>query len=295
MLMRRADPGLPLVSIRADRSARAAGFCRPDKIRVEDPQRLGRPHRRLQRHPATRPAGADLTPPELTRTKIELVNVGFDPRLLTEGKVDVYPVYKSNEPYQIESWGYDLTLWDAADYGVPTLGLAYVTSEDTLANQPEALTRFLRASLKGIRYAADHRDEAVDIVLKYAGPETDREHMRFMLDAELVDAEIGPDQRTRHRLADPGSVAGDGRDADKVQRHENHRPEQSIYYEDIGTGSEIKKSVREASLYASRTFGTRDDSQSWKERFCEICLKIAPFNPAVTVSLKSGGNDHSLR
>ncbi len=36
----------------------------------------------------------------------------------------------------MRGWGQDLTLWDAADYGVPTLGLTYVTSEDTLANQP---------------------------------------------------------------------------------------------------------------------------------------------------------------
>ena len=31
-------------------------------------------------------------------------------------------------------------------------------------------------------------DEAVDIVLQYTGPETDREHMRFMLETELADA-----------------------------------------------------------------------------------------------------------
>jgi ABC-type nitrate/sulfonate/bicarbonate transport system substrate-binding protein len=121
--------------------------------------------------------------------KIELVNVGFDPRLLTEGKVDVYPVFKSNEPYQIRGWGYELTLWDAGDFGVPTLGLTYVTSEETLASQPEALTRFLRASLKGIAYAGEHPDEAVDFVMQYTGPETDRGHMRFMLDAELAEAQ----------------------------------------------------------------------------------------------------------
>jgi ABC-type nitrate/sulfonate/bicarbonate transport system substrate-binding protein len=125
-------------------------------------------------------SGADIN-------KIELVNVGFDPRLLTEGKVDVYPVYKSNEPYLIKSWGYDVTLWDAADYGVPTLGLTYVTSDEILQNNPEMLARFLRASLKGIEYAESHVDEAMQIVLKYTGPEADPDHMKFMLESELQD------------------------------------------------------------------------------------------------------------
>jgi ABC-type nitrate/sulfonate/bicarbonate transport system substrate-binding protein len=118
---------------------------------------------------------------------VELVNVGFDPRVLTEGQVDVYPIFKSNEPFLIRSWGYELTIWDAADYGVPTLGLTYVTSEETLENNPEMLTRFLRATLDGIEYAAEHIDEAVEIVLAYTGPETDPEHMRFMLESELID------------------------------------------------------------------------------------------------------------
>ncbi|MCS7071735.1 MAG: ABC transporter substrate-binding protein, partial [Anaerolinea sp.] len=88
----------------------------------------------------------------------------------------------------IREWGYEIVLWDAADYGVPTLGLTYVTSEATLASQPELLTRFLRAALRGIEYASEHVDEAVAIVLQYAGPETDPDHMRYMLETELADA-----------------------------------------------------------------------------------------------------------
>ena len=38
--------------------------------------------------------------------------------------------------------------------------------------------------LKGIDYANSNRDEALDIVMKYA-PQEDREHQRFMLNTEL--------------------------------------------------------------------------------------------------------------
>lgn len=188
MLMRRTDPGLPLVSIaligqrgqQAFAALASSGIQNPKDWEGHTVGYKGTPPPDLQALIVA--AGAD---PE----KITLVNVGFDPRLLTEGKVDVYPVYKSNEPYLIRSWGYDLTLWDAADYGVPTLGLAYVTSEDTMQAHPEELRRFIRAALRGIEYARQNPDEAVQAVLEFTGPETDADHMRFMLDAELLESE----------------------------------------------------------------------------------------------------------
>jgi len=90
-------------------------------------------------------------------------------------------------PYMMQQWGYEIDLWDAADYGIPSIGLTYVTSEETLATQSDMLSRFLDAAFEGILYAEKNPDEAVEIVLKYAGPETDRDHMRFMLDSELKD------------------------------------------------------------------------------------------------------------
>ena len=64
--------------------------------------------------------------------------------------------------------------------------------------------------LHGIEWARDNRDEAVDIVLKYATGE-EREHQRFMLDTELAAAESDVTRRERPRLADGGAVAGAGR------------------------------------------------------------------------------------
>ena len=188
LLKRRADPGLPLVAIaligqrgqQAFAALASSGMRTPKDWEGHTVGYKGTPPPDL--YALLNAVGADAT-------KIQLVNVGFDPRVLTEGKVDVYPLFKSNEPYLIRKWGYDLVLWDAADYGVPTLGLTYVTSEQILRENPELLTRFLRAALKGIAYAAAHEDEAVQIVLKYAGPQADPDHMRYMLETELRDAQ----------------------------------------------------------------------------------------------------------
>ncbi|MEN8172490.1 MAG: ABC transporter substrate-binding protein, partial [Chloroflexota bacterium] len=187
LLKRRADPGLPLVSIALLGQRGQQAFVALRESGIETPKDW---EGRLVGYKGTPPpdlfallaaSGADVD-------KVKLINVGFDPRVLTERQVDVYPVYKSNEPNMIRSWGYELTLWDAADYGVPTLGLTYVTTDEILAQNPEMLTRFLRAALKGIQYAAEHPGEAVEIVMQYAGPETDPAHMRYMLETELVDA-----------------------------------------------------------------------------------------------------------
>ncbi len=188
LLQRRADPGLPVVSIaligqkgqQAFAALASAGLKSPKDWEGKTVGYKGTPPPDLYALLAA--AGADVN-------KVKLVNVGFDPRVLSEGQVDVYPLFKSNEPYLLNSWGTPITLWDAADYGVPTLGLTYVTSEAYLAEHGDELTRFLRSVLAGIAYAEKNPAEAVQIVLKYAGPETDPKHMQYMLETELKDAQ----------------------------------------------------------------------------------------------------------
>ncbi len=124
------------------------------------------------------------------RSRITEVNAGFDPRVLTEGRVDILAVFRANEPNIIRSLGFEVTLWDPEDYGVPSMGLTYITRQVMVEENPDVVKRFLKATLKGVQYAVDHREEALDIVMKYA-PGEQREHQRFMLETELRDA-VGP-------------------------------------------------------------------------------------------------------
>lgn len=187
LLKRRSDPGLPLVSIALIGQRGQQAFAALAESGMQSPKDW-EGHTVGYKGSIPPDLIAILHAAEVDESALELINVGFDPRLLTEKKVDVYPLYKSNEPYLIKSWGKEIVLWEAADFDLPNLGLCYVTSEEILAENPELLTRFLRASLKGIAYAENHVDEAVDIVLKYSGPESDRAHMKFMLETEIADA-----------------------------------------------------------------------------------------------------------
>jgi ABC-type nitrate/sulfonate/bicarbonate transport system substrate-binding protein len=118
------------------------------------------------------------------RASVHEVPVGFDPRLLAAGKVDVYPVFESNEPDTLRRLGVPVRLFRSVDYGVPGLGLTYETRQQLLDQDPDLLARFLKATLHGIEFARDHPDEATDIVMRFA-PNEDRDHQKAMLQTEL--------------------------------------------------------------------------------------------------------------
>ena len=118
------------------------------------------------------------------RGDVEEVRVGFAPQVLTEGQVDVFPVFASNEPDTLSRLGFDVTVFEAADFGAPTIGLTYVTSQEYIDENPDIVMRFLRAALRGIAFAEDNPSETVDIVLEFAD-QADPDHQRFMLDTEL--------------------------------------------------------------------------------------------------------------
>ena len=121
------------------------------------------------------------------REKVNEVKVGFDPRVLTEGRVDVLAVFKSNEPNVVRKLGHEVVLWDPADYDVPNMGLTYIATDAYAADSGDVVDRFLRATLKGVEFAFEEPEKTLDIIMKFA-PKEDRAHQAFMLNSELEDA-----------------------------------------------------------------------------------------------------------
>jgi ABC-type nitrate/sulfonate/bicarbonate transport system substrate-binding protein len=189
VLQRIADPGLPLLAVALIGQTGQQGWVTLAGAGLDDPADWrGKTVGYRSTVPPDLPAILDAR--GMTLDDVNAQNVGYEPpQLLVEGRVDVYPVFLSNEPDIIRrKLGKEVKVFSAATYGMPTLGLTYVTSKDYAAQNPEVVERFLKAVLHGIEWARDNRDEAVDIVLKYATGE-EREHQRFMLDTELAAAE----------------------------------------------------------------------------------------------------------
>lgn len=187
LLQRRADPGLPLVSVGLIGQRGQQAFVALTDRGIESPEDW---EGRTVGYKGTPPPDvfAILDAVGLEASDVQLVNVGFDPRVLTEGQVDVYPVFKSNEPDTLRKWGFELEMWDAADYGAPTLGLAYVATDEAVEQDPERFRAFMRAVIRGIEFARDDPEATVDIVMQYVGEDGDRDHQLFMLETELDEA-----------------------------------------------------------------------------------------------------------
>ncbi|MDA1258523.1 MAG: ABC transporter substrate-binding protein [Chloroflexi bacterium] len=123
----------------------------------------------------------------LTVDDVELRAVGFDPRSFIEGQVDVYPVFLNNEPDTIRRAGVEIEVIDPQEFGVPTLGVNYIVTEDMLANDRDVVERFLRATLRAVEWITAHVDESVDVTLTYAEG-ADPEHQRFLLTTDIENA-----------------------------------------------------------------------------------------------------------
>lgn len=186
LLERRQDPGLPLVSLALIGQVGQQAYAALAESGIETPADWVGHTIGFKGTPAPDMYGL-MDHFDVSADEVDLVNVGFDPRVLTEGSVDVYPVFKSNEPDLIRGLGFDIVLWDPAEYGIPTLGLTYVATEGAIAEQPDVLRAFVTAAMRGLAYAEENREEAIDIVLTHTGEDTNREHQRFILDTEFRD------------------------------------------------------------------------------------------------------------
>jgi ABC-type nitrate/sulfonate/bicarbonate transport system substrate-binding protein len=186
VLKRRSDPELPIVAIALFGQRGQQAYVALEGSGIETLQDW---EGKIFGYKVSPPPDylAMLKANNVDRSKITEVNAGFDPRILTEGRVDVLAVFRSNEPNIIRGLGFKVTLWDPADQGVPSMGLTYITRQALADQDPGVVERFLKATLKGTQYILDNREEALDIVMKYA-PQEQREHQRFMLDTELRDA-----------------------------------------------------------------------------------------------------------
>ena len=186
VLNRRAEPGLPIVAIALFGQRGQQAFLALSDSDISTPKDW---EGKTFGYKVSIPPDylAILEAEGVDRSRIQEVRVGFDPRVLTEGQVDVLAAFKSNEPNIIRGLGFDVNMFDAADYGVPTLGLTYIVRQDQIDEDSDTVKRFLKATMKGLEFVAANTEETLDIVLKYA-ENADREHMRFMLDAEFADA-----------------------------------------------------------------------------------------------------------
>ncbi len=100
---------------------------------------------------------------------------------LLDGQIDVDSGYLGNEIIECRLRGYDVNVIYPIDYGIRVYADTLFATEQTISESPDLVERFLRAVLRGWRYAIEHPEEAADMALKYDGSLSVR-HQRAMLE-----------------------------------------------------------------------------------------------------------------
>jgi NitT/TauT family transport system substrate-binding protein len=118
---------------------------------------------------------------------VEVLKQAFNVDPLLQKQADCISTMTYNEYWQIIDAGItpeQLITFKYEDQGVATLEDGLYVLEDRLQDEAfkETLAKFVRASMKGWKYAAEHPDEAADIVLENdeTGAQTE-EHQRRMM------------------------------------------------------------------------------------------------------------------
>jgi NitT/TauT family transport system substrate-binding protein len=91
----------------------------------------------------------------------EILLDGFDPVAHLELGIDSLPVYKSNEPAQLDAQGIEYRLFDPLDEEIPASFGIMFTSQSFLDENPTVVQDFMRASLKGMEWAMENQEDAV--------------------------------------------------------------------------------------------------------------------------------------
>jgi NitT/TauT family transport system substrate-binding protein len=90
---------------------------------------------------------------------------GFDNAQLINGEVDVLDAFITNQPVQLEQAGYDINIVLAADYGIEASPTVTFTTERLIAENPDVVERFLRATILGLKDAIADPAGATNLAL----------------------------------------------------------------------------------------------------------------------------------
>lgn len=105
--------------------------------------------------------------------KLQRVEHSFDVRDLVEGRVDAMTGYVTNEPAQLDALGFRYHVYSPRSAGIDFYADNLFTSEAELAAHPERVRAFREASLRGWKYAMEHPQEAIALLLqRYPGRST---------------------------------------------------------------------------------------------------------------------------
>jgi NitT/TauT family transport system substrate-binding protein len=104
----------------------------------------------------------------VTQDQYSIVDTPSDVALFATGDIPVWGVYINSFVVSVQQAGYKINLIYPDDYGVHFSSDSIFSTDEVIANDPDLVLRFVRASLKGWSYAVENPNEIPPIVKNYA-------------------------------------------------------------------------------------------------------------------------------
>jgi diguanylate cyclase (GGDEF)-like protein len=104
-------------------------------------------------------------------------------RHLTDEKTDAYASYLTNEAYSLQSEGRAINIINPANYGFDLYGDMLFTSAYEVQTNPQRVQKFKDATIKGWKYALEHKEELIQIIKTKYAPNKSLEHLRYEANA----------------------------------------------------------------------------------------------------------------
>ncbi|MDD4855668.1 MAG: diguanylate cyclase [Sulfuricurvum sp.] len=99
----------------------------------------------------------------------KFVDHTFNIQQFIEGKVDVMSAFRSNQLYELDRTGIEYEIIDPAQYGFMMSAVNLFTSPSEAIKHTDRTQQFIDATNRGWKYALDHPNEMINILLhKYA-------------------------------------------------------------------------------------------------------------------------------
>ncbi|MEE8121787.1 MAG: ABC transporter substrate-binding protein [Anaerolineales bacterium] len=91
-----------------------------------------------------------------------------DLETLYSGEEEVWTGYITNQVVRARLDGYEISVIFPRDYGVHEYGDCIITTDELIQENPELIARFLRAAMRGWRYAIENPAEAAAVTAHYS-------------------------------------------------------------------------------------------------------------------------------
>jgi ABC-type nitrate/sulfonate/bicarbonate transport system substrate-binding protein len=128
------------------------------------------------------------------RASVNEVPGDFSLTPFLERRVDIWPVYATDQPNTARREGAQVDLILARDYGVQLMGDVLFTTEQFAREHPRTVKAFVEATLRGWEDAVANPDEAVRLLLAY-NPELDQGQLEFEAEETIKLLRYGPGER----------------------------------------------------------------------------------------------------